>query len=139
MNMTFGDAVRLGIGVVKETRDLFLYFPETGPQGCAIGTAIYSMGVTNTEKKCALNRVSWELCLPFWPWMALECSLIRYQMLEAKPIGHWISHLHCTSTVSREELADLADKLDPNVKPVDLWESSELQLELAKRAGTNVR
>ena len=60
--MKLSEAILLSIGVVKEDRTTYFESSIEGPRGCAIGTALYSIGYHNWINNYieTVERV--------WPW-----------------------------------------------------------------------
>ena len=106
------EAILLSIGAVRERRDLFL-IDDNGPCGCAIGTALYSVGVRYGDLSSLYQ---------FWPWTRGACPAgqetniytQRYPRIppEQWTISHEISHRHVVGT-SREAIAAWIATIEP--------------------------
>ena len=90
------DAILLSIGIVRERRDLYLIDDDNNdPCGCAIGTALYSVGIR--------GYADLSLLFSFWPWtrhaspsgmgwtIAREISQLHYEGATREAIAAWVA------------------------------------------------
>lgn len=108
--MRLSEAIRLGIGVVQDDRNLWLFVPEVGcPHGCAIGTALYSVGVrTVLEYPELVERGNGrEICEIIWPWTKATSAENEYMT-----IASLISFRHHCGE-SREAIAAWIESIEP--------------------------
>jgi len=93
--MLMSEAIRLGIPAVHDDRLSFLWEYKGTCSGCAIGAALYSVGVRPYE----LSGSGWvKKAEAVWPYLA-------HSLGDGFILSGEISHRHFTGT-SREELAD---------------------------------
>lgn len=112
--MKLSEAIRLGIGVVKNDRSLWLIPRDNGPCGCAIGTALYAAGkahggwVTRGIEKCHET----------WPWTA-ETYKGTITIAQELSMRHGLG-------ASRESLADWIESLEVQQMEVESTTSKEV-------------
>jgi hypothetical protein len=100
--MKLSEAIRLGIGAVKNDASVFLIERrKEGPCGCAIGTALYSVG----EKYSCEGIAD---CERYWPWtkkddISFQISSRHFKGESRESIAAWIETIEpqeakCTTT-----------------------------------------
>lgn len=99
--MKLSEAIRLGIGAVKEDRGSW--------HGCAIGTALFAVGKTGLIHKHwdgldALQEV--------WPWTEAPSTYHYVRGKSCSSLAHEISFRHCSGE-SREALAAFIATIEP--------------------------
>lgn len=106
--MKLSDAILLGIGAVEERRNVFFLPKELNrdsdysrPCGCAIGTALYSVGMRSS---CSSVDEYVAAMQAHWPWVTLDCFL-------------HISGRHAYGE-SRESIAAWIATIEPQDEPV---------------------
>ena len=121
------EAILLSIGVVRERRDLYL-IDDNGPCGCAIGTALYSVGVRNDAHLSFLYK--------FWPWTNQAYSS---KVWWVKTIGREISRRHYKGA-TREAIAAWIATIEPQEEeakePLDK-DAKDIQRELEESLDGN--
>lgn len=97
--MKLSEAILLSIGAVKNDPTVFLVSKWGDPCGCAIGTALFSIGMTDS-----LSGI--DECHQTWPWTAQRF------MGQHDSIAHEISMRHSNGE-SREALAQWVATIEP--------------------------
>lgn len=106
--MKLSEAILLGIGAVRNDKTTFLRF-SNGLCGCAIGTAIYSVG---KHREFLEGRPGIDMCHELWPW-----TKALYKEGSAISIAEKISTRHYFGE-SRESLAAWIATIEPQEEPV---------------------
>ena len=91
--MKLSEAILLSIGAVDNEPRLFLSTNRDKPCGCAIGTALYSLGETEYTVTS-----SWIVALQrHWPWLSYELGVevsTRHSSGESREsIAQWIASI----------------------------------------------
>ena len=134
------EAILLSIGVVGERRDFYLIDDNDRPYGCAIGTALYSVGLRYGDLSSLYQ---------FWPWTRGACLAgqetsvysQRYPRIppEQWTIAHEISHRHVVGA-SREAIAAWIATIEPQEEgakePLDK-DAKDIQRELEESLNGN--
>lgn len=98
--MKLSEAILLGIGAVDNNRMIWWSTNVSGvPSGCALGTALYSVGrITNTkEQPTVYSTHIFSMCQLEWPWISkekLNCIIQRHFKGESREeIAQWIASI----------------------------------------------
>ena len=117
------EAILLSIGVVKEQRDIYLK-TDSEPCGCAIGTALYSVGLRYGDLSSLYQ---------FWPWTRQAYSY------GIRTIAQEISRRHIAGA-SREAIAAWIATIEPQEEgakePLDK-DAKDIQRELEESVDGN--
>lgn len=117
------EAILLGIGAVRENRDVFLAGTSHDPCGCALGTALFIVGEKPTAEGIDLTH-------KYWPWTRMEvqcpdgekfpslvfpsklwtCDYVDHRF---RTVANIISHLHYNHHWTRERIADWVATIEP--------------------------
>jgi hypothetical protein len=111
--MKLSEAIRLGIGAVRNARMSFLCMDEDDDMcGCALGAAMYTMGYRTMEHDHEAFKE--------WPWLmppiAYE-SPMGHERRYFRSTAHAISFLHLSQRMTREQIADWVETIEPTETP----------------------
>ena len=124
--MKLSEAILLSIGAIRNEPLQFFnpngYRSKPGACGCAIGTALYSMGLRVQSRKLPgyeniwCQQAYWELMKQYWPWLhdelisEISCRHTAGESRES--IAKWIA------TIEPEE-AGIADNINLTEQQTD--------------------
>jgi hypothetical protein len=136
------EAIRLGDTMIEDERNAFLYERREGIWcGCAIGSALFAMGLGHYRRSA---KGPYALLAKYFPIIHLRVRDFKENWCFGEmELGQCISMVHCCGGMSREEIANWVAELERQhpelIKPLEepkeaadiAWEFFELE-EVAK-------